>query len=142
MTIHRRTGRVWPVLSHLIRCIRLIDYSHMGLVPRTAVLVVRCHLVLYAVTSLLKACPRWVVVRCHFVLYACPRCTSSTWCQRPPECTAIHAYPFTDILVPIHPLAYMQTRLSFAYISTPTAVIYRNLHLQYTPTPHVRYSSA
>lgn len=139
VTIHRRTGRVWPVLSHLIRCIRLIDCSYMGLVPRTAVLVVRCHLVLYAATSLLKACPRWVVVRCHFVLYACARCTSSTWYQRPPECTAIHAYPFTGILVPIHPLAYMQTRLSFAYISTPTAVIYAQpaLAIQWLRPPHM-----
>lgn len=50
--------------SHLNHCIRRIDYSHMGFVPRcTPVLVVCCHLVLYGATSCCTL-PR--------------RCTSST----------------------------------------------------------------
>lgn len=135
MTIHRRTGRVWPVLSHLIRCIRLIDYSHMGLVPRTAVLVVRCHLVLYAVTSLLKACPRWVVVRLPslYVFHLVPT-PARMHCY---SCISIYRHPCTHTSACI-------------YANTIVICIYFHAHGRHLPQPalaiyappHVRYNSA
>lgn len=76
--------------SHLNHCIRRIDYSHMGFVPRcTPVLIVCCHLVLYTATSLYV-----------FRLILKP---SKMHCY---TCISIYRHPCTH-----HPLAYMHNTI-------------------------------